>query len=116
MNGGFVFRFDLFDSMPSCREIRAVSFFNFPSSMNEGLKAGAEGFVTSRCCEELSIWKVGEELFSILTETSPPERCLILIATLISINTTTNVGPDPMRGHLKLSNRVGSLDLAIGFC
>ena len=83
-------------------------FFSPPSSINEGLRAGAEGLVISECCEELLIWKVGEELLSILTETSPPERCLILIAILISINTTTNVAPDPMRGHLKLSNRVGS--------
>ena len=94
----------------------AESFFCSPFPMNEGLKAGAEGLATSRCCEELLIWKVGEELFSILTETSPPERCLILIAILISITITTNVAPVPMSGHLNFSNRAGSLDLVVGFC
>ena len=84
--------------------------------MNEGLRAGAEGLVISECCEELLIWKVGEELLSILTETSPPERFLIVIVMLISINTTISVVPDPMRGHLMLSNKVDSLVFAIGFC
>ena len=102
--------------MPSCRVRGAVFFFCPPSSINEGLRAGAEGLVISECCEELLIWKVGEELLSILTETSPPERFLIVIVMLISINTTISVVPDPMRGHLMLSNKVDSLVVAIGFC
>ena len=103
----------LIASMPSCRVMR--DDFSF-CSLNEGLNAGAEGFAISRCCEELLIWRIGEELFSILTEISPFDRCLILIAPLIRIAIVTNVTPAPMSGHLNLSIRVDPSDLMVVLC
>ena len=99
----------LMASMPSCRVMRDGF------SLNEGLKAGAEGFAISKCCEELLTWRVGEELFSILTEISPFDRCLILITPLIKIAIVTNVIPAPMSGHLNLSIRDRSSVLMVAF-
>ena len=101
--------------MPSCRVRGVVFLFCLPSSTNEGLRVGAEGLVISECCDELLIWKVGEELLSILTETPLPERFLNVIVMLISTNITMSVVPDPIRGHLMLSSRVECSVFIIGF-
>ena len=80
-------------------------------STNEGLKGGAEGFITPDCCNELLIWIEGfcVELFSILTDSSLFELFLINVATQVSSIIEASEAPIPISGHFKFSNRgVGS--------
>ena len=101
--------------MPSCMVRGVVFLICLPSSTDEGLRVGADGLVISEWRDELLIWKVGEELFSILTETPLPERFLNVIVMLIITNITKVVIPAPIRGHLMLSSRVKCSVFIMGF-
>ena len=71
------------------------------------MRVGAEGFGTSDLCDELSTWNVGDELFSILTETSPFERFLSAMPMQVDASNKVMVIPEPMMGHLAYSSRLG---------
>ena len=88
--------------------MRVAAFFSESLVFSgDGMRTGAEGFGTSDLCDELSIWNVGDELFSILTETSPFERFLIVMPMQVdAINIVTAI-PEPMMGHLTYSSKLG---------
>ncbi len=79
-------------------------FLTFPG---EGKRVGAEGFGASDPCEEFSIWNVGDELFSILTETPPFERFLSVMPMQADVSNTLMAIPEPMMGHLAYSSIFG---------
>lgn len=90
----------LMASMPSWIVRVALSCSGFACSASDGTSTGADGFGTSHVRDELSILTVGDELFSILTETSLFARFLIIMPMQVVIINTVMAIPEPIMGHL----------------